>query len=592
MNQCHAERRPSLVTSAQRAASVLSAALVTSLVGISATPAAAATCASLAGLALPDTTITAAQSVAAGTYTAPDGEVFADLPAFCRIAATLTPTSDSNIKIEVWMPYSGWNGRYLGTGNGGIAGLIVYRTLALLLPLNYAVANTDMGTSPAATDPLGGRLLTGHPEKQIDYATRSTNLMTVRSKRIIEAFYGEPSKHSYFLGCSTGGGQALHEALQFPGDYDGIVAGAPLMNNTHHAAGLLWDYAAFNSSPVNITAAQATAVTAAIVKKCAGKDGGLSSDNFLTDPRDCRWNPAALQCTGGGADVGTCLTVPQVAAMRKLYEGPINPRTGERILAGRVRGSESNNGYPAAIASLTTSSGSPTYWVFGNDFDWLTFDFDHDMDTFDEEMAARLNANTADLEEFKSHGGKLILTHGFADPLVPTLNTAAYYERLISSQTRDRRQDEGKRKESLRRTQEFARLFLLPGVAHCGGGAGPDTVEGDQIPPGPNSTTIARLALDTLVQWVEHGIAPDQIIAYKVTGGVTDFSRPVCPYPALPRYRGVGDPTKASSFVCADDSDRDDNQPPAPKYLNDGDNYPIVPIDDRDRDRGHDHNNR
>jgi feruloyl esterase len=587
MNQCHAERRPSLVTGAQRAASVLSAALVTSLVGISATPAAAATCASLAGLALPDTTITAAQSVAAGSYTAPDGEVFADLPAFCRIAATLTPTSDSNIKIEVWMPYSGWNGRYLGTGNGGIAGLIVYRTLALLLPLNYAVANTDMGTSPAATDPLGGRVLTGHPEKQIDYATRSTNLMTVRSKRIIEAFYGEPSKHSYFLGCSTGGGQALHEALQFPGDYDGIVAGAPLMNNTHHAAGLLWDYAAFNSSPVDITAAQATAVTAAIVKKCAGKDGGLSSDNFLTDPRDCRWNPAALQCTGGAADVGTCLTVRQVAAMRKLYEGPINPRTGERILAGRVRGSESNNGYPAAIASLTTSSGSPTYWVFGNDFDWLTFDFDHDMDTFDEEMAARLNANTADLEEFKSHGGKLIITHGFADPLVPTLSTVAYYERLITNQTRDGRHDEGERKEDLRRTQEFARLFLLPGVAHCGGGAGPDTVEGDQIPPGPNSTTIARLALDPLVQWVEHGIAPDRIIAYHVTNGVTDLARPVCPYPALPRYSGVGDTTKASSFACVDDSDRDDNQPPAPKYLNDRDNYPIVPIDDRDR--GHDH---
>jgi feruloyl esterase len=590
MNQCHAERRPSLVTGAQRAASVLSAALVTSLVGISATPAAAATCASLAGLALPDTTITAAQSVAAGSYTAPDGEVFADLPAFCRIAATLTPTSDSNIKIEVWMPYSGWNGRYLGTGNGGIAGLIVYRTLALLLPLNYAVANTDMGTSPAATDPLGGRVLTGHPEKQIDYATRSTNLMTVRSKRIIEAFYGEPSKHSYFLGCSTGGGQALHEALQFPGDYDGIVAGAPLMNNTHHAAGLLWDYAAFNSSPVDITAAQATAVTAAIVKKCAGKDGGLSSDNFLTDPRDCRWNPAALQCTGGAADVGTCLTVPQVAAMRKLYEGPINPRTGERILAGRVRGSESNNGYPAAIASLTTSSGSPTYWVFGNDFDWLTFDFDHDMDTFDEEMAARLNANTADLEEFKSHGGKLIITHGFADPLVPTLSTVAYYERLITNQTRDGRHDEGERKEDLRRTQEFARLFLLPGVAHCGGGAGPDTVEGDQIPPGPNSTTIARLALDPLVQWVEHGIAPDRIIAYHVTNGVTDLARPVCPYPALPRYSGVGDTTKASSFACVDDSYRDDNQPPAPKYLNDRDNYPIVPIDDQAH--AHDGDNR
>jgi feruloyl esterase len=312
------------------AASVLAALLLTSLVSVGATPAAAATCARLAGLALPDTTITAAEPVAAGTYTAPDGEIFTNLPAFCRIAATLTPTPDSNIKIEVWMPYSGWNGRYLGTGNGGIAGLILWRTLAHFVALNYAVANTDMGTSPAATDPLGGRVLTGHPEKQIDFGTRSTNLMTVRSKQIIKGFYGEHPRYSYFLGCSTGGGQGVHEALQFPGDYDGIVAGAPLFNNTRHTAANIWDYQAFNSSPANITADQASAITAAVVKQCVRKDGGLSSDNFLTDPRDCHWDPAALQCTGGAADAVTCLTAPQVAAVRKLYEGPINPRTGER----------------------------------------------------------------------------------------------------------------------------------------------------------------------------------------------------------------------------------------------------------------------
>jgi len=339
----HIKRLPfAPIKGLHRVTSVLSAPLLAFLVGIGATPAAAATCASLAGLVLPDTTITAAQSVAAGTYTAPDGEVFTNLPGFCRIAATLTPTSDSNIKIEVWMPYSGWNGRYLGTGNGGIGGLIVYTTLAYFLPLNYAVANTDMGTSPAATNPLGGRVLTGHPEKQIDFATRSTNLMTVRSKQIIEAFYSEPARYSYFLGCSTGGGQGVHEALQFPGDYDGIVAGAPLMNNTHHAAGNAWNYQAFNRSLANITADQAIAITAAIVKQCAGNDGGLSSDNFLTDPRDCHWDPSALQCTGVAGDATTCLTVTQIAAVRKLYEGPINLRTGERILAGRVRGSESN----------------------------------------------------------------------------------------------------------------------------------------------------------------------------------------------------------------------------------------------------------
>ena len=243
------------------------ASMFASVVGIGAAPAAATTCASLASLALPHTTITVAQSVQAGTYTAPDGEVFTGLPAFCRVAATLTPTSDSDIKIEVWMPFSDWNGRFLGTGNGGIGGVIKYLFLAHFLPLKYAVANTDLGTSPAATDPHLGRVLTGHPEKQIDYATRSTNLMTVRSKQIIEAFYGGAPKYSYFSGCSTGGAEALHEALQFPSDYDGIVAGAPVMNNTHISASVVWNYKAFNGA-ANISAIQANAITAAIVKQC------------------------------------------------------------------------------------------------------------------------------------------------------------------------------------------------------------------------------------------------------------------------------------------------------------------------------------
>jgi len=589
-HQRHLKRQPlALVRALRGVASVLSMASLAALLGIGAIPAAAATCASLAGLMLPDTTITAAQSVAAGTYTAPNGQVFTDLPGFCRIAATLTPTSDSNINIEVWMPFSTWNGRYLGTGAGGFGGVIVYGSLAIYLALNYAVAQTDQGTSPGATE--GFKVLTGHPEKQIDFATRSTNLMTVRSKQFIEAFYGAPAKFSYFLGCSGGGGQAVHEALQFPGDYDGIVAGAPFMNVTHRSAHDLWNFLAFNG-PANITLAQATAVTAAVVKQCAGKDGGLSSDNFLTDPRDCHWDPATLQCRGGAADAATCLTAPQVGAVRKFYQGPINPRTGERIYAGNAQGSESNQSFPADFATL----GQPAAlkWALGNDFDFLTFDFDHDMDTVDEAMAARLNANTADLEEFKSHGGKLILTHGFADPRSPTLNTVAYYERLITSQIRDGRHDEGERKEALRRTQEFARLFLFPGVAHCGSGAGPGTLEGDTLPPaapGTGNNTIERIALDPLVQWVEHRVPPDRITAYKVTSaGATLFSRPVCPYPELPRYRGVGDPTKARSFVCAGDNDHDNNQPPAPKYLDDGDNYPIVPIDDRDH--GHDHVDR
>jgi feruloyl esterase len=178
---------------------VLSAALLTALVGTGITPAVAATCASLAGLTLPDTVITAAQPIAAGTYTAPDGGVYNNLPAFCRIAATLTPTSDSNIHIEVWLPFSGWNERYLGTGNGNSGGSILYGTLATYLALNYAVANTDQGAFGVEPHPF-----VGHPERQIDQATRSTNLMTVRSKQIIKVFYGESPKYSYFVGCSSG----------------------------------------------------------------------------------------------------------------------------------------------------------------------------------------------------------------------------------------------------------------------------------------------------------------------------------------------------------------------------------------------------
>jgi len=179
------------------------------------------------------------------------------------------------------MPFSNWNGTFAGTGNGGLGGVIVYSSLPGGVQAGAAVANTDMGTSPAATQ--GASVLTGHPEKQIDYATRSTHLTTVRSKQFIEAFYGEPPKYSFFLGCSAGGGQAIHEALQFPGDYDGIEASAPYMNGTHIAVVRDWDGQAFNG-PANVSMAQATAVTAAVVKQCAGKDGGLSPDNFLTAP--------------------------------------------------------------------------------------------------------------------------------------------------------------------------------------------------------------------------------------------------------------------------------------------------------------------
>jgi feruloyl esterase len=278
---------------------------------------------------------------------------------------------------------------------------------------------------------------------------------------------------------------------------------------------------------------------------------------------------------GSAADAPVCLTPPQVAALRKFYQGPTNPPTGERIFSGRVRGSESNSGYPAHNEGFARTR--DIAWALGNDFDWRTFDFEHDMHMVDQQLAATQNANTADLEEFRSHGGKLLLWQRFADPLVPVLNTVAYYERLIARQTPGNGRGKGERKEGLRRTQEFARLFLAPGVGHCGGGPGPDNL---------------GLYVGQLGQWVEQGIAPDQIIASKVVNGVTIFSRPLCHYPALPRYSGTGDPTQASSFRCVADEEGDNNQPPAAKYLHDGNNYPIVPIDDSNYDHGRNHDDR
>jgi feruloyl esterase len=272
--------------------------------------------------------------------------------------------------------------------------------------------------------------------------------------------------------------------------------------------------------------------------------------------------------------------------MRKLYQGPINPRTRERIFAGLTLGSERNpgNSNPLSLQTEVRPNASVPRWVFGsNDWDWQTFDYDHDVDTIDayrqpvsmpvygSDMAAQQNANAADLEEFRSHGGKLILWHGLEDPTNPTLDTVAYYERLIAAQARSHSHDKHTRREALRRTQEFARLFLLPGVGHCYGGAGPDI---------PDTFGWPSVLLD----WVERGIAPDRVIVNKFVGDVPVLSRPVCSYPALPRYRGVGDPANPDSFICVDDGAPVDNQPPAPRYLDDGDNYPIVPIDDHRRD--------
>jgi len=569
--------------------------------GVIGTPhgAAAAGCEELVGSELlGHGTITATAAVPAGTFTAPDTTAYQNLPAFCRVFATLAPTPDSDIKIEVWLPQgTAWNGRFVGSGNGGYAGAIRYDELAGAAQLGFAVANTDMGTTPATV--LDGKPIVGHPEKWIDWGYRSTHLMTLAGKEIVRAFYDRGADHSYFTGCSTGGGQALHEAQQFPNDYDGILAGAPAENRTHLHAEIVWAYAVPNRSPESlIPLDKAQLITQAVLAACAGQDGGLPSDTYLTDPHACHWNPSALLCQGGANDTSQCLTPAQVDTAELLYDGPRNPRTERLIYPGVPRGSESGSTFDwAALEGLSPIL--PTtepqfdglfYWVFGSNWDWHGFDFDRNMLQTDAVLAAILNANSPDLHTFRAHGGKLLGFHGWADALVPPQDFVNYYRRvgalLRGSDGQRSRQDEDgligsvaqvgsgqpenadSATASNQRTQSFFRLFMVPGMGHCGGGPGPNQFYNGGFSPVP--ADAQHNALLALQRWVEDGVAPQQIVATKYVNddpaqGVAQ-TRPLCVFPQVAHYGGQGDVNDAASFECVPGS-KQDNPRVAPQYL-------------------------
>jgi feruloyl esterase len=308
-------------------------------VTVSAALASAAPCESLASLALPNATITSSAVVAAGEFVAPPTgrggpapASFKEVPAFCRVLATLKPTSDSDIKIEVWMPAAGWNGKLQSLGNGGYAGAIGYPGLGAAVAEGYAAASTDTGH-------VGGtaNFALGHPEQLLDFAYRGVHEMTVASKKLIAAFYGNAPKRAYWNGCSTGGRQALTEAQRFPNDYDGIIAGAPANYTSHMTAGQLWIGQAVHKDEASyIPPAKYPAIHAAVLAACDAYDG--VKDGVLEDPTRCHFDPGVLACKDG--DGPSCLTAPQVEAARKIYSGPVNPRTKQQIFPGLEPGSE------------------------------------------------------------------------------------------------------------------------------------------------------------------------------------------------------------------------------------------------------------
>jgi feruloyl esterase len=551
---------------------------------VAGTPAMATPCTNLQGLSLEHTPITSAVDYTTGVFPVPNStQTIGGLPAFCRVTATLTPMSDSSIKIEVWLPETKWNGRFLGTGGGGFQGIISYNELASGIQAGFAATNSDLGTGVSGCSPLycgsdgnmGNPVATafgdppypatglfGHPERIKGFGYRAIHLMTVRGKQIAHAFYQKDASKAYFAGCSTGGQNALMEAQRFPQDYDGILAGAAAFNRTHlHMAGLsVWQDT--HASPARfILPGQMTLINKAVLVQCVGRDGGASTDQFLTDPRDCQFDPKILQCTGGNIPPA-CLTADQVTTIRNYYRGTIDPVNGQVINPGAERGNETDNILALGLEFAEDLPEPPFdglfYWVFGPSFgypasahNFANFDFNKDVDAVDDQLAAVLNADSADLSEFRGHGGKLLMYHGWADPLIPSQSSINYFNALVANDSQGFQQTglATGGNPALQRTQSYARLFMVPGMYHCAGG------------PGPN-------VFDALVTWVEAGVAPETILAAKFvndTPPTVQMTRPLCLYPKVARYNGSGSTSAATSFTCVID-EHDFNQTPAPKF--------------------------
>lgn len=519
-------------------------------------------------------TVTSAELVTGGSFAAPAtqnaaGFTITGLPDFCRVAATLRPSDDSNIRIEVWLPQgAAWNGRYNGTGNGGFNGAIGYAPLATGLKLGFATANTDQGTSPSTT--IDGRALVGRPQKWIDFGYRATHVMTLAAKQLIAAHYGSPPSYSYFTGCSNGGEQGLQEAQRYPEDYDGILAGAPANNRTNLSSSTGWIYTRLRQSPASwILRPQAELITRAALAACVGQDGGLPSDPYLTDPRQCRWQPSRLACPAGATDTSQCLTPPQVQAAEQLYDGPRNPRTNERLYTGVKRTSESGHNLDWVILSGLFNPAAPSaeplfngtlQWVFGPNYKSTDYDFDRDVRQLNNLLARIQNANDPDLTAFRTRGGKLIAYHGWLDVLVPAQDQVNYYLRAVTAQANPGRNPRDIRggidsvpAAALAQTQESYRLFMVPGMGHCSSGPGPNVFT-------PSLANLfagdpERNAFLALQRWVEEGAAPAKLIATKFVNdnpaGAVLATRPLCPFPQIAQYKGSGDPNDAANFVCA-----------------------------------------
>jgi len=509
-------------------------------------------CEALAKTELGHATVTSAESVAAGAFAPPAGlpvwmtgdpAFFKTVSAFCRVKVTSKPTPDSEIKIEVWLPASEWNGKFRGQGNGGFAGQIDYRALAVAVRQGYATAATDTGHEADGTD---ASWALGHPEKIVDFGHRAIHEMTVVGKATTKAFYGDAVKRAYFANCSNGGRQALMEAQKYPEDYDGILAGAPANYWTHLLASALWDAQATTSDPASYIPSSKVAVIAnAVLAACDAKDG--VKDGIIGDPRKCDFDAAVLECKSGESD--SCLTAPQVKALKKLYEGAHDSK-GKPVFPGFVVGGETGpGGWPLWITGGKPTDGLLFAFGYGyfadmvygkKDWDYKMQNLDEAVVASDQKFANVLNAVQSDMKTFEAHGGKLIIYHGWADAAISPLNAINYYESVV--------QKMGKAE-----SDAFLRLYMVPGMQHCGSGPGPDDFGEFGFSQIRDTRHDVYLALE---EWVEKGTPPpDALIASKHEGmgptGKVTMTRPVCAFPQEAKYQGSGDTNDAANFVCA-----------------------------------------
>ena len=497
--------------------------LTLALCSAGASTAAAAPCAELTSLHLTTTSVTSAQLVAPGAFTPPGtgtvpraaAQAYAKLPEFCRAMLTLRPSSDSDIKVEVWLPAAGWNGKFQAVGNGGWAGVISYTALAAAVAQGYAAASTDGGHAgnSAAFAP-------GHPEKVIDMGYRAVHEMTLRAKDVIAGFYGKPTTFSLWNGCSQGGRQGITEVVRYPADFDAVIAGAPAVNWVHlHAGRIAMNQAINRSASGRIPPDKYPLIHDAALNACDSADG--VKDGVIENPLACHFDPQVLSCRG--EDTSACLTREQVGAARAFYAPVRDSKTGALVMPGLEPGSELNWSTLGGTDPIGNAVEGFRYVVFEDPaWDWRLFDLAADVERADRLDRGVLASTDPNMKPFFDRGGKLLVYHGWSDPQVPPENTVNYFNQVVHEHGRGV-------------VGTNIQLYMVPGMNHCSGGPGTDTF--DKV-----------AAMD---EWIRTGQAPARISASHQTNGVVDRTRPLCPYPQVAQWDGKGSTSEAASVSCA-----------------------------------------